>query len=201
MNPHFIFNVLNSIKTYIYENDKARSIQYLNSFSELIRLVLRHSAGQQVGLEDELRLLNRYIELEAMLLEGEFSYDLQVDPNLDTTITQIPGLLLQPLVENAFKHGLRHRHGPKQLRITCKLLPSATADYLLVEVHDNGMGRRYAAQHQPTTHESFASAALERRLQLINSGVVTVVDPLQYQDLYNPDGSPAGTVARLKIRI
>src|SRR5690606_16137114 len=109
MNPHFIFNVLNSIKGYIYENDKKNAALYLSRFSELIRKILEQSSVSNIKLSEEIETLKLYIELEAMLLDNSFSCSISIAPNINPENLYIPAMLIQPLVENALKHGLRHK--------------------------------------------------------------------------------------------
>ncbi len=197
MNPHFIFNVLNSIKGFIYGNDRKRANQYLNNFSDLVRRVLEMSARPLVKLEDELEVLRLYVELESMLLEGDFDFALQVDEQIDTNWVKIPSLIIQPFVENVFKHGLRHKQGAKQLRICFEL--SEKGEVLLVTVTDNGIGRVASAainDNSRAGHKSFSSDATERRIELLNNmsdGVVGVI--------YSDGAGGQGTSVKLSIRI
>lgn len=169
MNPHFLFNVLNSIKGYIYENDKKNAARYLSDFSSLVRKVLELSSMPSVSLEQELAALTLYIDLEAMLLQSDFEYTLQIDNNIDPADIQIPALLIQPYVENAFKHGLRHKTGPKRLTIDISL--KAADGILIVKITDNGIGRKAAGELNAVNqeeHHSFATTAIEKRLELLN---------------------------------
>ena len=169
MNPHFLFNVLNSIKGYIYENDKKNAARYLSDFSSLVRKVLELSSLSTVALEQELEALKIYIDLEAMLLQSDFAYEIHLDPNVDTSAIQVPALLLQPYVENAFKHGLRHKPGKKRLLISVRMIQQK--GLLIVEITDNGIGRKASmelnAQYR-NEHQSFATSAMEKRIELLN---------------------------------
>ncbi|CAN5226402.1 hypothetical protein BH09BAC5_BH09BAC5_01290 [soil metagenome] len=197
MNPHFVFNVLNSIKGYIYENDTTKAAQYLDSFASLVRRVLDLSSRPWVRLEDELEILNSYIELESMLLDGDFSYEIRTEGNLDVHWIKIPALIIQPFVENAFKHGLRHTKNAKQLIISFATDP--TGEFLVVEIYDNGIGVEESQKNNLLTqkvHRSFSSAASAKRIELLNcenTGNVGV----EYVSV--PDKQ--GTRVRLKIRI
>lgn len=167
MNPHFIFNVLNSIKAYIYKNDKAKAAAYLSDFSDLIRGVLNMTGLQYVSLAEEMDFLKIYIELEAMMLSGNFEWNLDIEDGLELTDIQIPSLLLQPFVENAFKHGLHHKEGNKQLSISMR----EERDVLHIWIRDNGIGRQRSAEindSRPEHHQSFATDATEKRMALIN---------------------------------
>jgi ligand-binding sensor domain-containing protein len=200
MNPHFLFNVLNSIKGYIYENDKKSAIAYLNRFSDLIRKILELSSMPKVKLAAELELLKVYIDLEAMLQQQDFSYTINVDENIDTNFTEIPSLLLQPYIENAFKHGLRHKEGAQRIEINIR---SEDDDFILVEISDNGIGRSAAAEinkKSATIHQSFATSATEKRIQLLNQKNEAAVS-VGYEDLFNELGLACGTKVSLKINI
>lgn len=195
MNPHFIFNVLNSIKGYIYENDKKNATLYLNRFSELIRKILQQSSEAQIKLEEEIEFLKVYIELEAMLLEGQFEYSITVDKDIQTKGIKIPGLLIQPFIENAFKHGLRNKTGAKRLEIVFAM----ENNNLLVSVSDNGIGRKAATKvNELKMHPSFASGALLKRINLLNHEKREVVG-LEIIDLHDEKNRPTGTKVILRI--
>lgn len=169
MNPHFLFNVLNSIKGYIYENDKKNATRYLNDFSNLVRKVLDLSSLPSVTLAEELETLSLYVNLESMLIDGDFEYQLFVEESIDSHAIYIPSLLLQPYVENALKHGLRHKTGAKLLSV--KITEQVENELLLIEIEDNGIGRKAAEiinERQGKKHQSFATNANEKRLNLLN---------------------------------
>jgi ligand-binding sensor domain-containing protein/signal transduction histidine kinase len=199
MNPHFLFNVLNSIKGYIYENDKKNAALYLNDFSDLVRKVLELSALPKVKLEEEINVVELYIKLEAMLLQQSFSYTIEVDKSLDSSAIYIPALIIQPFIENSFKHGLRHKQGDKHLDLHISLEGLST---LIVEIIDNGIGRKASAEinsKQDKNHTSFATSAIENRIALLNhekSGIIGI----EIIDLL--DGvKPLGTKVILRINI
>jgi ligand-binding sensor domain-containing protein len=198
MNPHFIFNVLNSIKSYIYENDRDKATEYLDDFADLIRRTLEMSETQYHDIAEEFKLLKLYIELEAMMLAGEFSYSIQDEGVLDSGL-KIPTMILQPFIENAFKHGLRHKLGAKKLTIS--LQKKSDTEYQ-IHLTDNGIGQKAAqALNAENRHKksSFATAAIDKRMALINShGQQTLA--VQTIDLYAPDGQAAGTQVILTIR-
>ena len=167
MNPHFLFNVLNSIKGFMYENDKKNAILYLDKFSNLVRKILQNSEVDLITLHEEIEMLSGYIELEKMLLEDDFVWELEKDVNIDTSL-MLPTLLIQPFVENAFKHGLRHQKGIKELKISF-LLPNP--DQLQIVIEDNGIGRKKSAeinQKNYVNHQSFALKNINNRIALLN---------------------------------
>lgn len=201
MNPHFLFNVLNSIKGYIYGNDKKNATFYLSSFSDLVRKILNHSSSSEIKLEEEIDILKLYIELEAMLIQDDFKYNISTDELLDLSHIKIPALLIQPYVENAFKHGLRHKTGKKELKIHFEL--QSNKKYLVISIKDNGIGRdasnRLNAQHH-STHQSFAIDATSKRIELLNSNNKDVVS-VKIIDNLTEDNLPLGTTVILAISL
>ncbi|MFN5784717.1 MAG: histidine kinase [Flavobacteriia bacterium] len=198
MNPHFLFNVLNSIKGYIYENDKKNAARYLSNFSSLVRKVLELSSVPAVSLEQEVEALKLYIDLEAMLLQSDFEYSINMDMNIDVSGVQIPALLLQPYVENAFKHGLRHKSGPKRLSVDIE--QNEKEGLLMIQITDNGIGRAAAellnAQNRGE-HRSFATSAMEKRIQLLNFEKKDVVG-VEIRDNFERN-EPSGTTVIIRI--
>jgi len=199
MNPHFIFNVLNSIKTYIYKNDKQKASAYLNEFSDLIRTFLSMSNVPLISLADELKMLNLYIGLEKMLLKDEFEFLQHVDDKIDLSETRIPTLIIQPYIENAFKHGLNNKQGKKRLTLN---IFQESQHAICIEIIDNGIGRA-AAQNikksHPFNHESFATKAIKKRIGLLNKNQPQI--DVIFLDLVDNNGNPEGTKVVLKIKI
>lgn len=142
MNPHFIFNSLNSIQKYIWENRQEDASEYLTKFARLIRLVLENSLYESVKLTDELASLRLYIEMEQRRNNEKFDYTIAVADNIDTESTLIPPLLLQPYIENAIWHGLSQKDGCGQLDIAIE----KTSENLICRIEDNGIGRARSAE-------------------------------------------------------
>lgn len=195
MNPHFVFNVLNSIKAYIYKNDKQKASEYLNDFSSLIRTFLSMSNQPLISLAEELKMLKLYINMEAMQLNEDFSYQQNIDDGIDLTHTKIPSLIIQPFIENVFKHGLHHKKGEKKLTLN---IQQKNHD-IIINIIDNGIGRKAShdiQKNEKREYESFATTAIQKRIELINKekSVVTV----SIDDLH--DGNIAtGTKVTIKI--
>jgi hypothetical protein len=197
MNPHFVFNVLNSIKSYIYKNDKQKANTYLNEFSNLIRTFLNMSNSSSITIAEELKMLKTYISLESMMLGGEFIFDQDVDESVDQSSSKIPSLLIQPFIENAFKHGLQHRSGLKKLALEVKKIGS----YLIITIEDNGVGREESAKinaHSNSQHASFAGDAIKKRIELINRDEEIVC--ITFTDLFE-NKKATGTLVTIKIKI
>ncbi|MCB9196385.1 MAG: histidine kinase, partial [Flavobacteriales bacterium] len=168
MNPHFVFNVMNTIKAYIYKNDKQTASEYLNKFSGLLRNFLSMSGKPMISLADEFKMLDQYISMEAMMLGDDFSYQLHIDEAIDLQHTKIPSLIVQPYVENAFKHGLHSKIGQKILTIGLQI---ENEDLVVLSISDNGIGRKAAQLNKEAAnlqHESFATNSIEKRIELLN---------------------------------
>lgn len=201
MNPHFIFNVLNSIKGYIYENDKKKAAAYLSDFSDLVRRILVMSSQSSIRLSEEMEALAAYIRLEQMMLDGNFVYEENVSKEIDSEGIRIPVLLIQPFIENAFQHGLRHKSGEKKL--TLHVYYESAKSILVIEITDNGIGRKKSAELNSKTrqnHKSFAVEYSSKRIQLINeekSGLVGV----EIRDLTDVNGDACGTRVIIKIHV
>jgi ligand-binding sensor domain-containing protein len=168
MNPHFIFNSLNSIQHYIFNSKSDEAIKYLNKFARLVRIILNNSDKPTVTVEDDLEALKLYLELEQMRFEGKFDYEIKVDENVDTDYDIMPPLLMQPYVENAILHGLN----PKPEKGFLKIHLSFKDNFLICTITDNGIGREKASQIKRTMpgqkHKSLGMKITEDRLRILN---------------------------------
>ncbi len=195
MNPHFIFNALNSIQYFIAQNDRKNAINYLSTFSKLVRSVLTHSVNNKISLREETEMLTNYIALEQIRFENKFDYVIYIDQYIDLEGTTIPPLLIQPYVENAILHGLYNKEGRGHLNINF----SDDEDALLVEIRDDGVGRAEAKALREKNfplHKSMGTTLTEERLRLINAHYKVSFEVL---DLYNESGKPAGTSVKIWI--
>lgn len=166
MNPHFIFNALNTIQSYIYKNDKVNASNYISKFSKLTRNILSMSSKEYVSLAEEIEALSDYLELEKMRFVSTFEYKFTIDPNLDLESITIPSMLLQPYVENAIKHGLLHKKINRKLEL--KFL--GHQEKIEIQIIDNGIGRAASAlinKKRATFHNSFAMDANLKRLEIL----------------------------------
>lgn len=136
MNPHFIFNSLNSIKHLINSDDKGNALKYLSKFSKLLRQVLESSVNVNLVLKEEIDLLKIYVELEALRFDNSFTHSFDIDKNLDLYQNEVPMLLVQPYIENAIVHGLLPKNGPKHLQIAF----NDQSDHIECIIEDNGVG-------------------------------------------------------------
>jgi len=168
MNPHFIFNALNSVNNYISNNDERRANRYLSDFSTLMRTVLENSEEDFIALNDEIELLELYLKLEHSRFPDKFSYSMEVATSINREAYKIPPMLLQPYLENAIWHGLRYRESPGELKIK---MSQKNTDSLEICIEDNGIGRKKSAalktQHQKK-QRSTAMRNIKKRIAILN---------------------------------
>jgi sensor histidine kinase YesM len=200
MNPHFIFNCLNSINRFIMKNESQAASDYLTQFSRLIRLVLNNSKKTWIPLEDEMEMLGLYLDMEKLRFKDAFFFSVQCDDNTDPGSIFIPPLLLQPFVENAVWHGLMHKKENGLLTIFFK----KENDILLCTVEDNGVGRAVAAaanSKSSQSHKSMGIKITRDRLALINGDAKdNQIASFKIEDLVDPEGRVTGTRVSLNIR-
>lgn len=169
MNPHFIFNALNSIQEYIITNDKYSASLYLSDFSKLIRKYLDQSRVLEVSLKEEIETLKIYLELEKNRFDDNFEYKIELEESIIESQILIPSLFLQPYIENSIKHGLLHKKGMKKLLI--KFSYEKKRHELLCEIEDNGIGREASYlinKKRENYHKSFSTSATKDRIDLLN---------------------------------
>lgn len=182
MNPHFLFNALNSIQQMILANEEIVATKYLSKFSKLLRTILVHSDKEAITLKEELEILNLYIELESIRFKDSFSYKIVVDENIETEEIKIPTLLIQPFVENAIWHGLMHKEGERLLKVEF----NEEKDFIKCSIADNGIGRQKAAEMKMATgqdkkHTSKGIEVSKERLKTLRTrdgreGTITITD-------------------------
>jgi LytS/YehU family sensor histidine kinase len=196
MNPHFIFNALNTIQAYIFINDKQNATCYLSKFSKLTRAILEMSDKDEVFLSEELSALRLYLDLEKIRFQDDFQYEINTH-SLNIDSIKIPSMLIQPYVENAVKHGLLHATGEKKVSITIQQIEKQ----LFVEIDDNGIGRKRAEElriQRDKFHEGFSTQANEKRLRLLSHNTQVVV---KYIDKIDVNGQATGTTVQLMIQL
>ena len=200
MNPHFMFNALNSIQEFIILNDKQQANIYLGKFADLMRMILDMSNKDLVSFDNELVSLKLYLELEALRFESQFKYHITVDESVNSIGIYMPPMLIQPYVENAVKHGLLHKKGNKNLSI---LFVMSSANVLTCKINDDGIGRKRSGEinlKQHNKHNSFATGATQKRLDLLNVQQNTNISVL-YNDLVAHNDIPLGTEVIINIPI
>ena len=199
MNPHFIFNALNSIQEYIVTNEKANASVYLVKFSKLIRLYLEHSRESEVPLEEEIKALQFYLELEKDRFEDTLNFTIFKEENINGKTTKVPSLFIQPYVENAIKHGLLHKKANRNVSIS--FTQNTNKSELICVVEDNGVGREASAEinkNRREYHKSFATSANQKRVELINKTRTKKIS-VSIQDMVEENQTAAGTKIIINI--
>lgn len=195
MNPHFIFNSLNSINCFILQNEKRQASVYLTKFSRLIRLILQNSQCNNIPLERELEALTLYLEMESLRFEGHFAYSISIDKDIDLSLLHVPPLLIQPYVENAIWHGLMHKQEKGHLTINiCQ-----QEKYLVCKITDDGIGRKRAGElkSRSALPPSMGMRITAQRIAMLQQ--VEYPSGITITDLALPDGRAGGTEVVLKI--
>ncbi len=193
MNPHFLFNALNSIQQMILANEEMVATRYLSRFSKLLRSILIHSDKEMISLREELEILQLYVELESVRFKDAFRYEITCDPGIDDDEVKIPTLLIQPFVENAIWHGLMHKEGMRQLRISFM----EEGDFIHCTVEDNGIGRQKARELKISTGQDkkHKSKGIEVSLERLKAMQKNGGGPgsMTIHDLADAQGNPLGT--------
>jgi ligand-binding sensor domain-containing protein len=197
MNPHFIFNSLNSINRFILQNNRTQASEYLTKFSKLVRMVFHNSQSALVTLESEIEALQLYLELEAVRFDNHFDYSITVDEELDAAVLKIPPLIIQPYAENAIWHGLMHKEERGKLDIA--IYPEG--EVLVCRIKDDGIGRKLADEikgRSLNTHKSMGMRITADRIALLQQQNM-LREAIQINDLVLDDGTPGGTEIILKM--
>ncbi len=199
MNPHFIFNSLNSIENFMMKNEKRLASSYLNKFARLVRMILDSSRNELVHITKDMEALKLYVDLEQLRFNDKFAFFLELDPVLRDSDFRVPSLLIQPYVENAIVHGLAHSEKDGlQLSVTAYL----DGEYINYIIEDNGIGRQLSAQYNQQNkphHKSVGLKITEDRINIFNqqqngAGRVDIID------LFDQDGLATGTRVEIKIK-
>jgi tetratricopeptide (TPR) repeat protein len=167
MNPHFIFNALNAIQSFIYKNEPAEAGKYLSNFARLIRLVLNNSREDFIPLDSEIRTLDYYLQLQRLRFNNKFDFTIKIDPAIHRELIMVPPMLAQPFIENSIEHGIQHLASKGNIAISFNL----TNGWLYFNVEDNGIGisqTKINSSEQYNRHESLALSITEERLKLLN---------------------------------
>lgn len=200
MNPHFIFNSLNSVQHFVMNKDVEGVNKYLGAFAHLIRQTLNNSGKPLVSLEEEVKYLDTYLSLEKMKTNDRFNYTITVENNIDMTAIFVPGMILQPFIENSIKHGITQKEkNDGQININF----SAT-DKLVCLIEDNGIGRQRAGEVRSastdTVYESKGMDITMHRIETINKIYETDIS-VQINDKKDVAGEPTGTVVRVEFPV
>jgi len=192
MNPHFIFNVMNSVQHYINTKDTSSANKILTGFARLIRKNLEICTRSFITLEEELEYLNLYLGLEKKRFGDKFNYSIRIDKNIDKEEILIPSMLLQPFIENAIWHGIMPKEEGGHVNITMEVFDQ---EYLLINIIDDGIGIENSQRLKNTQHTSKGMSLTQERVQLLNQ-----IESISIQIDINQLGD-AGTIVTIKIPI
>lgn len=201
MNPHVLFNTLNSIQFFVINNDTDNALHYLSKFSQYMRRLLNNSTQSYITLKDELEALETYIEIESLRFGDKFEYKIEVSPNIDEEFTEIPPLILQPYVENAIIHGLMNKKDKGHLIVNISF--ESDSETILCIIQDDGVGRERASQIRKESgieRKSLGMLITKERLNIMNRYTEDqyTVDVI---DLFDDEGKSKGTRVEVRIRI
>jgi len=198
MNPHFFYNALNTIQSYILANDKKQAVNYLSKFSSLTRNILEMTEKEFISINEEITTMSLYLDIEKARFDKDFEYEINTE-NISDLEHKIPSMLLQPYIENAVKHGLLHKNGLKKLLIVF----SKNGDKIRIEIDDNGIGRQKSAELNAIknkNHNSFATNAMQNRIDLLNKNNKNKIT-IDFIDKMNQSQQSLGTTVVIEIPI
>ncbi len=200
MNPHFIFNSLNTIRYFVLNDENEKASDYLGKFARLLRMVLQNSRENTISLSEELDALRLYMEIEARRFGDSFQYQILVPAEIDTDAITVPPLLLQPFVENAVWHGLLHSNKPdRQLTVQ---ISEEEAEYLFT-ITDNGIGRQKSREmhsRPASLKKSFGMQITNKRVELFNKNFGAQIRIL-VRDLILANGEAGGTTVEIRYQL
>ena len=198
MNPHFLFNSLNSIKHYIINNEQKNAVQYLNKFSKLVRKILESSSAREIPLSEELETVALYMNIENIRFSNEINFKMIVDEGIDTHIIKIPSLILQPFLENALWHGLSSKEGEKSIVLQ---ISKGKKGLINIAITDNGVGREMAKKlkdNKVLKRKSVGISITKERLANFSKDYQNNFE-LEIHDLFDSRGEASGTRVILNI--
>jgi tetratricopeptide (TPR) repeat protein len=193
MNPHFIFNALNSVNHFIAQQDERTANKFLSEFSQLMRLVMENSQEDFIPLQKEHEILSLYLKLEHYRFRDKFDYEIEMDNSINTENIEVPPMLIQPYIENAVWHGLRYKNEKGKL----KLRFQKASGNLVVEILDDGIGRKRSAELKTANqrkHNSTGLKNIQERLQIINK-----VYKANYRVMIEDLQENSGTLVRIYL--
>ena len=197
MNPHFIFNSLNAIQSFVISSNTDKAIHYLAKFSQLMRLILANSRESSIPIKDELKVITYYMDIERLRFDNKFDYVIDVDKDIDQEFMEIPPMIIQPFIENAILHGLIHNAEPGHIIISLKL----QKDFIFCTIEDNGVGRKKAQEIRDASgikRKSRGMLITKERLEILNKQskekfAVNVID------VVDKKSNPCGTRVEINI--
>ncbi len=199
MNPHFVFNAINSVQYFITNNDPDSSQKYLSKFARLIRYVVDNSKLTSIPIKKEIEALTLYLDIEALRFGKHFEYTINVNPNVDVEYAQIPSMLIQPYVENSIWHGIMHKEGIGKIEISMEM----KGEILYCIVEDNGIGRTKSKElkkDKEELHKSVGMSNTKERLEIINQVNKSNMS-VAISDVLNNKNEICGTKVEIHIPI
>ncbi len=198
MNPHFVFNSLNSIQHYILNSKGDEAVKYLNKFAKLIRIILSNSEKPTVTINEDIEALKLYLELERMRFENKFDYAINIDESIDGDYDEIPPMLIQPYLENAILHGINPKEGNGKIEISIKIVNQ----FIKISIADDGIGREKSKAIQSlqpaARHKSLGMKITKDRVRILNNIHQSNLN-VNIIDLYNDKMEAVGTQVDLFI--
>lgn len=194
INPHFIFNCLNSIYRYTKERDTDTAAKYLQKFSQLLRLVLENSRTEKITLARDLEALQLYVDIESLRFKDKLQFQLQMDPDIDPSFLQVPGMLIQPHVENAIWHGLMHKKEGGNISVR---ISQPAEQVLRIEIEDNGVGR--AAAEALESKSVLRQKGLGQKITAERLKATGRLSFTETRDLFDEHGQAAGTLVIMEL--
>jgi tetratricopeptide (TPR) repeat protein len=195
MNPHFMFNSLNAIQQMVLNGENEEAFRYLNTYSKLTRQILENSEKKWISVKDEIRFLDLYLKIESLRFDHAFSYQIEISDEVMPNKDLVPAMVIQPIVENAIKHGLMPRPGDKKLEV--RFGRKEEGNMLEIQVEDNGVGRfAGSSEKKESDHKSMSLGITANRLQLLDA---TGKSKMDVTDLKDESGNSAGTLVKITI--
>jgi len=198
MNPHFLFNTLNSIQGLILQDEKKKAVEYVSKYSTMMRLLLTTGKSSFILLNDELQLLKNYLDIEMLRFENMFEYEIIVDEDIEEDFVAIPSYMIQPFVENSIKHGFRSKTEKGNITISF----SSDEQSIIIKIEDNGIGREKAMQLSAgniVKKESQSIQITNERLHIFNKQQKINIYTIEFEDLKDSIGNPKGTIVKLIV--
>lgn len=198
MNPHFIFNALNSIKLYIINNEQKNAVHYLNKFSKLIRKILDASSVKEISLAEELKTMDLYVGIENIRFSNQIKYETIIAPSINLDTIKVPPLILQPFLENSIWHGLSSKKGLKKITVS---IGQVDKKFIQITIEDNGIGRKESAKikaNKVIRRKSFGIDITKERLTNFVKNCQHSFS-LSYKDLVDNNNNAIGTQLILQI--
>ncbi len=200
MNPHFLFNSLNSIKLYIINNEQKNAVHYLNKFSKLVRKILEASSNKEINLSEELETVELYMNIENIRFSNEIDFKITIDKNIDVDQIKIPSLALQPFLENALWHGLSPKEGEKKIHLN---VGKKTNGHATISIEDNGVGRAAAEINKENRVLKRKSVGIDITKERLANFAKDYQNNFEVEivDLFDDSGNPRGTKVVIDIPI